>query len=620
MQHSTEPTTAPAGPETVPTTADAQSSPRTGRTAPALGWGPETELDADFVAADRDQHRRARWTCLALTVLVGLFVSFFALNDYRVPTKHEAYAMVPAREMAATGDWIVPTFAGRPRLEKPPLAYWTLGTMTLLLGDLEPWQARLPSAFSSLALAVLTGLWAGRRFGWAGGIAAGACVATSGYLVSFGRKAEIDVLLCLTTTTSLFLLAHEPDDEPARRRLLRWTAVYALLGLSWLAKWHYGTAMVLGPYVVFQLVQRRPRRLLRLLQPVGLVLFAACVVVWPYLVLRQLPAATDVWWHETVARALPGVFRDDPWYYYLPHVVSLTMPWTPLVLWGLPASWRRAWRDADEHDRFLWVTIGVQTAILLMSSNKHRHYLLAMLPLLSLFAADVASRLVHRMQHGRAPFSRRLAVVGSLLVLTGTVFGWRRAVADWPEWSHLFAGLACLGVGATLATTWLLRARRGLAAAVVATAGFLVVHGVVHAVVMPRIDENGPTAAFAERVRETIGPDDEPRLLGIGTEPVVEYLGSPARRTDLFPPEPLGHATRFVVTHHERVDGVFAAVPGRVLLAEPGDDRKRLVLLELDRPVGGSDRVAVQPAGTPAVVAATLANRDASSDVSPSQR
>lgn len=568
-----EPTDAPA-----PTTSTAVAGPR-------LHWSAEPDLDHGLLP--QAQYVRARWICLAITIAVGCFSTLFELNDYRVPTSHEAFAMVPAREMRLSGDWLLPTFGQRPRLEKPPLVYWSLAALGTFAGDVEPWLARLPSALATLMLSLLMGVWAGRRFGWSGGIAAGLAVSTSGFLVTYGRKAEIDVPLCLMTTTALFLIAHEPDRESLVRSLARWTAVFALLGLTWLCKWHFGAAMVLGPFVVFQLVQRTPRRLLRLLQPIGLPLFLACMLVWPYLILQREPGAIDVWLHETVDRALPGTFRDDPWWYYGPHLLSFTLPWTPFIIVGMVSSWRRAWRESDARDRFLWVTIGVQFAILMLSSNKHRHYLLATMPLLSLFTAEVIARLVKRLQSRRLPITTRQATIASLVTVPVAFGAWFRAYVDYPAFGPTFAWMALIGGAMVAGVIWLYHARRGVTAVAVSALGFIVIHGAAHAYVMPRIDSNRELYEFAEDVRERIGPDDEVRLLSLGTTPLVEYLGSPTRRTNMFPPERIGRETRFVVTHHEKAEGVFAAVPGRIVVEQPGKKRKRLVLLELERPVGG---------------------------------
>ena len=57
-------------------------------------------------------------------------------------------------------DWIVPTFNGAARYDKPPLIYWMQIACYRLLGDNE-FAARLPAAFCMGAIAVVSNLGAG---------------------------------------------------------------------------------------------------------------------------------------------------------------------------------------------------------------------------------------------------------------------------------------------------------------------------------------------------------------------------------------------------------------------------------------------------------------------------
>jgi hypothetical protein len=41
------------------------------------------------------------------------------------------------REMHQSGDWLLPTMNGFPRVQKPPLVYWTMLVSTLLFGENE---------------------------------------------------------------------------------------------------------------------------------------------------------------------------------------------------------------------------------------------------------------------------------------------------------------------------------------------------------------------------------------------------------------------------------------------------------------------------------------------------
>ena len=81
--------------------------------------------------------------------LVACVVLFYELGDFRSFGTHEAYAVVPAREMISSGNWTIPRSGGLPRLRKPPLSYWVVASSATLFGELNEWTVRVPAAVSA---------------------------------------------------------------------------------------------------------------------------------------------------------------------------------------------------------------------------------------------------------------------------------------------------------------------------------------------------------------------------------------------------------------------------------------------------------------------------------------
>ncbi len=83
----------------------------------------------------------------ALVVLLA-FVTGLAgtLRDRPLET-HEIYVAQTAREMMASGDFVRPVFNGLPRLNKPPLMYWSViaAASVLPTADAAPISPALPS-------------------------------------------------------------------------------------------------------------------------------------------------------------------------------------------------------------------------------------------------------------------------------------------------------------------------------------------------------------------------------------------------------------------------------------------------------------------------------------------
>ena len=63
---------------------------------------------------------------------------------------HEVLVAETARQMAEGKSWIVPTFNGENRLNKPPLDYWLTAIIYRLTGRIDELTARLPSAIASV--------------------------------------------------------------------------------------------------------------------------------------------------------------------------------------------------------------------------------------------------------------------------------------------------------------------------------------------------------------------------------------------------------------------------------------------------------------------------------------
>src|SRR5258705_1176843 len=98
-----------------------------------------------------DQSRPSRPALGALAALC-LGLSFFQLGTIPLLDPDESRHAEVAREMDASGDWIVPRFNGETYFEKPAGFYWLTATAYRVFGTSE-WSARLPSAAGAVAIA-----------------------------------------------------------------------------------------------------------------------------------------------------------------------------------------------------------------------------------------------------------------------------------------------------------------------------------------------------------------------------------------------------------------------------------------------------------------------------------
>lgn len=110
-----------------------------------------------------------------------------------------------AREMLASGDYLVPRVQGLPRLSRPPLQNWLIALASRASGSVDLWAIRLPSLIASaLTVWLIYGFVArtiNRQIAWLAVL-----IYSSNYLVlGYWRLGETEALFTLFVTASLLL-------------------------------------------------------------------------------------------------------------------------------------------------------------------------------------------------------------------------------------------------------------------------------------------------------------------------------------------------------------------------------------------------------------------------------
>ena len=466
-----------------------------------------------------------------MMVLFALWCLFFALGTYDTFGSHEVYTVVPAREMIESADWLVPTYGGIPRLTKPPLMYWILSAIGTVTGTLNEWLSRIPIASSSFGLAVIMGLWAKRWYGGNAGWIAFFIQSTSVYVLYYGRRAEVDMLLCLLTTSALFLFSFQTPEENRRRRFLRWVAIYSLLSLSWMLKFHYGLVMVVLPIIFFLFIQKRKRELWHVLNPVGLCLLGVSVVLWPWLIWKQLPDAISIWRYETIGRSLGEMGTQSP-LVYVWYLLILTLPWSIYVLQGMNKSWKQALHKKSETDRFLWIWFASNLLVLFLSANKHPNYLISLLPCTTLWGTPRVLKGVRRIQQGRGFFQRVPGVLLYPVALVGPLIPAVLFCRKDPQWVGLLGGLSIVtSLGLALL---FLSLRKGKIALSCYSIGFtfLIVYSALMWSFFPKVDDRKQSVEFVQHLRNEYPIETPFHLYQMGQTPLAFYLDSPVVRIE----------------------------------------------------------------------------------------
>ena len=100
---------------------------------------------------------RPRWTTARafwVAAVAAVLISFAGVFDHALWTPDEPRDAEVGREMLVSGNYVVPTLAEKPFLEKPPLAWWAMSGLYKLFG-VSDGVARMSSALAGLLTLLL---------------------------------------------------------------------------------------------------------------------------------------------------------------------------------------------------------------------------------------------------------------------------------------------------------------------------------------------------------------------------------------------------------------------------------------------------------------------------------
>lgn len=352
------------------------------------------------------------------------------------------YAQV-GREMFERWDFISPTLGGHTWFEKPSLLYWMMMAAYAAFGVTE-FAARFGAACSGLLTALII-FWLGRHVERAApdreklrglGQWSSLALGTSAGLVIFSRGASFDIIVTMTLTLALACFYISEIEHDARRRKRFLAGFYAAVGASLLAKGLVGIVIPFGVVIAYFLLRRkRPERhlLLSLMWGMPLALLVAAIWYWPVIARHGWLFINEFFIQHHFARYVSNKYHHpQPVWFYLPVMLALIFPWTPVFVASLGAI--RRWRLKGSTNEFgafhafalAWLFVPV--LFFSVSGSKLPGYVLPALPGAALLTGDY---LVRFLRGEKGKLAMRLT--GALLlsvVAGGAIYAARTGVVS----------------------------------------------------------------------------------------------------------------------------------------------------------------------------------------------
>ncbi len=412
---------------------------------------------------------------VVLLAAVGTFGSLFggpALGE------HDAIVAECARQMRLSGDWLVPVFMEVPFIRKSPLPYWLVAAGSYVLPHdaatgqpVSAMAARLPSAVSGFITILLLWRLASSMFGRRVGIVAAVMASSSVALLLYSANATAEMLLTCCCTWAFLHFWYGVTTGRAGIRFLHMMLFYVALGLAMMAKGPAPFALTVWPLAVWwytnqplRILSRRgfvswgltlrsflrglrpqtARALTRLWLVPGLFLFGLMFIPWMWRVAERYPHAWDLWNWQYWQRA-QGHYEDTRprgWFYYLPVIAGLVLPYLHVLCEGIAAPWLK--RHARRHRPLLFAGLWALMGVVAMSamSFKKPYYILPAMPGLLLLMSVVADRF-----YAWSPLAGGFWWAVGLGRFRRSIVVANPARLAWALWSLLAAGLVAGLIG-----------------------------------------------------------------------------------------------------------------------------------------------------------------------------
>ncbi|HVT90147.1 MAG TPA: glycosyltransferase family 39 protein [Tepidisphaeraceae bacterium] len=354
-----------------------------------------------------------------LAIALGTFLPFIGLRD--IVISHEARVVQVARQMAESGwpwnaqhidvpqtelvdlpegkrlrsradgatmnvnPWIIPILNGEVRLQKPPLPYWCSATLFRLFGNGEGMSRLVPAILGALGVLFMWDL-ARMLIGRVGAWYAGLIWFSSYFIVDEFRKSMADPYLAFCTLAAIWAWARSAKSGGKPIWLMFF---YAAIGISVLAKgpiiFVFVPVAVLG-YRIYYGRRRgnRPLKSALIAHAVGVLIFVLIAAPWFIIVWKSVPNALELWRYESIGELSDNVEKARGWWFYLPNLLQISLPWTPIWLMGLILPFKHPSRR-----RFFGVACTFVIVLIFSISNvKKNAYLLPLMPIQTLVIAQ----------------------------------------------------------------------------------------------------------------------------------------------------------------------------------------------------------------------------------------
>jgi 4-amino-4-deoxy-L-arabinose transferase-like glycosyltransferase len=233
--------------------------------------------------------------------------------------------------------WLLPVLNDEIRIQKTPLPYWSAAVLFRIAGHWSEALARLiPALLGALATLLiydLARLTLGRRYA----LPAALVWVTSYIIPDEFRKVMADPYLAFFTLLAMWAWIR------AVRHRTTWPlyVFYLAVAMGLLAKGPPLFAHLIIAIGLYHVLTRRRLPGTIATHLAGLALCLLIALPWPIYIMSHVPHASEIWRYESLGELSDNTENARPFWFYLPLLFQISLPWTPLWILAIALPFRK---------------------------------------------------------------------------------------------------------------------------------------------------------------------------------------------------------------------------------------------------------------------------------------
>jgi 4-amino-4-deoxy-L-arabinose transferase-like glycosyltransferase len=402
------------------------------------------------------------WAYAALLSAFVLLTFFPRIGD--LPTRgEETRWATAAREMAATGDWIMPRQQGEPFLSRPPLGSWLIAAAAEIRGELDLAAVRLPTASAVLVLSLLIMWYSAKSLPVPWAFASGLSFASCLQVLQLGRVAETDmVFAALVGGSMLGWRGTWRGGEPAT---LSWILGYGLASVACLAKSPQAPAYFVGAAALCLFMEGKLLAAMTRRHLAGVVAFLVVFFAWhwPASQIVGFSGVKAFWTGDVKLRWVAPTFQGWATHLiaYPIELIGCFLPWT-IALAPLASREVRKGVLSDPYARFAIAALAVAFPTCWLTPNARVRYFLPLFPQIAVLTGATLWITVRTVRPWLSTWLSRVEttvfgalVACSVVVFVGSAIGYERGLYVSP--TMVSSGVFLSGCMLAGLLVWLMR-------------------------------------------------------------------------------------------------------------------------------------------------------------------